>query len=197
LSFRIACWTSLLAISTGVPAAYGLARGRFPGKRLLTLLLLSPMMAPAVVTALGLYLYYNRIGLQAGEPRLILAHAVVTLPFVVVTALGGLQQTDPVVETAATIMGASRLTVLRRVTLPLIAPSIVAGALFAFLLSFDEVVISWFVAQPNSTTLPVKMFSSIQYDVSAVLAAISTMLTALSTLVCVAVAMLQRPETVR
>jgi putative spermidine/putrescine transport system permease protein len=104
---------------------------------------------------------------------------------------------DPAIEVAATIAGASRLTVLRRVTLPLIAPSIFAGGLFAFLLSFDEVVLSWFIAQPGAVTLPVKMFSSIQYDVSAILAAISTMLTVLSTIICVAVAMMQRTEPAR
>jgi putative spermidine/putrescine transport system permease protein len=91
-------------------------------------------------------------------------------------------------------MGAGRLTVLRRVTLPLIRPSVAASGLFAFLLSFDEVVISWFIAQPDSTTLPVKMFASIQFDVSAVLAAIATMLTTFSTLVCIAVTLLRRTE---
>jgi putative spermidine/putrescine transport system permease protein len=124
--------------------------------------------------------------------RLVAAHGIVTLPFVIMTVSAGLRHIDPVLERAATVMGASRITVLRRVTLPLLTPSIVSGGLFAFLISFDEVVISWFVARPGDTTLPVRMFSSIQFDVSPVLAAISTMLTALSVVICVAVAAVQK-----
>jgi putative spermidine/putrescine transport system permease protein len=195
LSFRIACFTAAISVLLAVPAAYGIARGRFAGKRLLTLILLSPMMVPAVVVALGLYLYYANIGLTFGFARLVIAHVLVTLPFVLITSLGGLQQIDPTIETAAKVMGAGRITVLRRVTLPLIAPSITAGVLFAFLISFDEVVLSWFVAQPDSTTLPVRMFASIQYDVSSVLAAISFILTVISTAFCIGVASLQRQET--
>ena len=194
LSARVALWTTVIALVTGVSAAYAVARGRFPGRKLFALLLLSPMMIPGVVVALGLYLYFAALGIAGGEVRLILAHSIVTMPFVVITALNGLKQVDPALEQAATILGASRVTVLRRVTIPLIRPSIVAGGLFAFLLSFDEVVISWFVAQPDAATLPVKMFASIQSDVSAILAAISTMLTLISTLVCLAVASIQPIE---
>jgi putative spermidine/putrescine transport system permease protein len=192
LSFRVAVLSTLLALLLGVPAAYALARGSFPGRRLLALFLLSPIMVPHVAIALALYIYFTEIGLSHGELRLILAHSIATLPFVIVTASAGLRHIDPVLERAATVMGASRLTVLRRVTLPLLTPSIVAGGLFAFLISFDEVVISWFVARAGDTTLPIKMFSSIQFEVSPVLAAISTMLTALSVVICVAVAAVQK-----
>ncbi|MCC7047023.1 MAG: ABC transporter permease [Alphaproteobacteria bacterium] len=194
VSLRVACVTTLLSVLVGVPAAYALSRGRFPGKRLLALFLLSPIMVPGVVIAVALYIYFARIGLRNGDARLVLGHVVATLPFVIVTASAGLRQVDPALETAATIMGASRFYLFRRVTLPLIRPSIVAGALFAFLMSFDEVVISWFVARADTTTLPVKMFSSIQWEVSAVLAAISTMLTVLSAVVCLAVARIQKKE---
>ena len=194
VSVRVACLTTALVLAVGVPAAYALSRGHFPGKRALGLFLLSPIMVPGVVIALALYIYYARIGLHDGTTRLVLGHVVATLPFVIVTASAGLRQVDPALETAATIMGASRFTLFRRVTLPLIRPSIIAGGLFAFLISFDEVVISWFVAHADTVTLPVKMFSSIQWEVSAVLAAISTMLTALSVVICLAVAGLQRRE---
>ena len=188
VSVRVACMTTALSVLAGVPAAYALARGRLPGRRLLALFLLSPIMVPGVVIALALYMYFARIGLRDGDARLVLGHVVATLPFVIVTASAGLRQVDPALETAATIMGASRFTIFRKVTLPLIRGSVVAGGLFAFLISFDEVVISWFVARADTTTLPVKMFSSIQWEVSAVLAAISTMLTAFSAVVCLAVA---------
>jgi putative spermidine/putrescine transport system permease protein len=192
LSLRIAVLTTFLSLLLGVPAAYALTRGSFAGRRILALFLLSPIMVPHIAIALGLYIYFIRIGLSHGGLRLVFAHLTATIPFVIVTASAGLKQIDPALERAATVMGASRLTVLRRVTLPLLMPSIVASGLFAFLISFDEVVISWFVARAGDTTLPVKMFSSIQFEVSPVLAAIATMLTALSIIICVAVAALQK-----
>lgn len=195
VSLRVGAITTIVSLLVGVPAAYGLVRGRFPGRKLLALFLLSPIMVPGVVIALALYLYFAKIGLHDGDVRLILGHSVATLPFVIVTASAGLRQVDPALETAATIMGASRITIFRRITLPLIRTSVVAGGLFAFLISFDEVVISWFVARADTTTLPVKMFSSIQFEVSAILAAISAMLTGLSVVVCVAAAFLQQRET--
>jgi putative spermidine/putrescine transport system permease protein len=146
--------TTALSLAVGVPAAYALARGRFPGKRLLALFLLSPIMVPGVVIALALYIYFARIGLRDGDVRLVLGHIVATLPFVIVTASAGLRQVDPALETAATIMGASRFTIFRKVTLPLIRSLMLAGGLFAFLISFDEVVISWFVARADTTTHP-------------------------------------------
>jgi len=162
LSFSIAIPSALLALLLGVPAAYALTRGKFPGRRLLGLFLLSPIMVPHVAIGLALYIYFNEIGLSHGQLRLIVAQSIATLPFVIVTASAGLRNIDPALERAATVMGASRLTVLRRVTLPLLLPSIVTAGLFAFLIAFDEIVISWFVARAGETTLPIKMFSSIQ-----------------------------------
>lgn len=192
LSFRVAIPSALLALLLGVPAAYALTRGSFPGRRFLTLFLLSPIMVPHVAVGLALYIHFNQIGLSQGQLRLIVAQSIATLPFVIVTASAGLRNIDPALERAATVMGASRWTVLRRVTLPLLLPSIVTAGLFAFLIAFDEIVISWFVARAGETTLPIKMFSSIQYDFSSILAAISTMLTALSVLICIVVATLQK-----
>lgn len=192
LSFRVAVWSTVLALFLGIPAAYALTRGTFTGRRLLAVFLLSPIMVPHVVVALALYIYFAALGISNGELRLVLAHSLATLPFVIVTASAGLRHIDPALERAATVMGASRGTVLMRVTLPLLAPSVVASALFAFLISFDEVVISWFVARAGEATLPIKMFSSIQFEVSPVLASISTMLTVLSVVICVAVAYLQK-----
>ena len=194
LSFSIAIPSALLALLLGVPAAYALVRGSFPGRRLLGLFLLSPIMVPHVAIGLALYIYFNDIGLSQGQLRLIVAQSIATLPFVIVTASAGLRNIDPALERAATVMGASRLTVLRRVTLPLLLPSIVTAGLFAFLIAFDEIVISWFVARAGETTLPIKMYSSIQFDFSSILAAISTMLTALSVIICIVVATLQKEK---
>ncbi len=192
LSFSVAIPSTILALLLGIPAAYALVRGNFPGRRLLGMFLLSPIMVPHVALGLALYIYFSQIGLSDGHLRLILAQTLATLPFVIVTASAGLRNIDPSLERAATVMGATRATVLRRVTLPLLLPSIVTSGLFAFLMAFDEIVISWFVAEAGQSTLPIKMFSSIQFDFSAILAAISTILTAMSVLVCVIVATLQK-----
>jgi len=194
LSLRVAIWTTILSICLGVPAAYALVRGNFPGRRMLAMFLLSPIMLPSVVLALAFYIYFVRISLSHGELRLVLAHCVATLPFVVVTAAAGIQTVDANIERAATIMGASRIYVFRTVTLPLVIPSIVAGALFTFLISFDEIIISIFVAKAGDTTLPIKMFSSLVFEVSPVLAAISTMLTLMSALICILVTFVQKGE---
>jgi len=192
LSFRVAVWTTIISVSLGIPAAYALSRGNFQGRRMLALFLLSPIMVPSVVQALALYVYFFQINVGQGSLRLVFAHVVATLPFVIVTAAAGIRNVDPALERVATIMGASRIHVLRKVTIPLIMPSIIAGALFAFLISFDEIVITYFIANAGYTTLPVKMFASIKFEVSPVLAAISTMLTGMSILICLIIAFTQR-----
>jgi putative spermidine/putrescine transport system permease protein len=197
LSFRVALWATAIAVCLGVPAAYALARGRFPGKRVIALFLLSPIMIPHVVIALALFVYFFQIHLSDGMLRLICAHVVATLPFVIVTSHAGIRNIDPALEQAATVMGAPRVLVLRRVTIPLLYPSIISGALFAFLISFDEIVISWFISKAGYTPLPVKMFSSIKWEVSPVLASISTMLTILSVVIAVIVVLILRKQSDR
>jgi putative spermidine/putrescine transport system permease protein len=191
-SVKVAFGTTILSVLLGVGAAYGLARTEFPGKKLLTVFLLSPIFVPVIVIALGLYLYLGSAHLTGTTFALIVGHTVVTIPFVIVTALAGLKHVDRNLEVAATVMGASRWTVLRRVTLPLLRPTILVAALFSFLISFDEVVISYFIAHVQQQTLPVKMYSSIHWEISPVLAAISALLTALSLVICLIVAFLQK-----
>lgn len=189
LSLRVALGATVLSLVAGVLAAYALVRCDFPGKKTATIFLLSPILVPVIAVALGLYLYFNSIGIRGSELSLILAHSVITTPFVIVTAMAGLRHIDANLEIAATVMGAGRWRTLTRVTLPLLKPAILGGALFAFLISFDEVVIAWFVAKTGYVTLPVEMYSSIQWSgVSPVLAAISTLLTILSIVICLAVA---------
>lgn len=194
VSLRIAVFTTVLSVILGVPAAYALVRGHFPGRNFLALFLVGPIMVPGVVVSLALYIYFANIGLRDGDVRLVLGHMIATLPFVIIMSSAGMRQVDPALETSATIMGASRLTVFFRITIPLIWSSIMASALFCFLLSFDEIVISWFVARPDTITLPVKMLSSIQWEASSILAAISTMLTAISIIVCLAVSSTTRED---
>lgn len=193
-SLKVAFASSALSLGIGFLAAYAFVRSDFPGKSAARFVALSPMVVPTIIIALGSYLYFARLGLTGTTLGLVLAHTVHTTPFVIVTAMAGLQHVDPNLEKAATIMGAGRCTILRRVSIPLIMPALVAGGLFAFLISLDEVVIAWFLTGPTTQTLPVKMYSAIQWEISPVLAAISTLLTVLSLTVCLIAVSLQRVE---
>ncbi len=193
-SFRVASGATVASILLGVPAAYSIVRGNYPGKKYITMLLLSPILIPIIVIALGLYFYFASLGITGSEASLILGHSVYTTPFVIVTSMAGMRHVDQNLETAATIMGAGPFQTFFKVTLPLLRPAIFAGGLFAFLMSFDEVVIAYFIAKAGASTLPVKMFSSIQWEISPVLAAVSTFLTALSLVICLIGAMAQKKD---
>lgn len=183
-SLKIAALVCVLVTAVAVPAAYALVRFEFPGKRLAMMLMMSPVLIPVIVLALGMYLYFSRLGSTGTTLALVLGHSVYVVPFVIITVAAGVRQLDPAIEFAATMVGAPRRTVFFQVVLPQLVPSIVAGALFAFLISFDEVVIAWFLTSAETTTLPVRMYSSIHWGVSPVIAAVSTLLTVLSFLVC-------------
>lgn len=190
LSARLALITALLSLALGIPAAYGLVRSRFFGQRLASGLLFSPMLTPVIIVALGLFIYFSSLGLASASVPIVLGHTLIATPFVIVTAMSGLRHIDANLETAGMIMGASRLHVFRSITLPLLRPSILASGLFAFLISFDEVIIAFFVGKADAPTLAVRIFASIQWEISPVIAAISTLLTILSLVICLVAAML-------
>ncbi|WP_434112349.1 ABC transporter permease [Paraburkholderia caffeinilytica] len=183
-SLKVAGLTMVISMLIGVPASYGLVRFEFPGKRFVMLLLMSPILVPVIVISLGLYLYFSRLHLVGTTAGLVVSHVAYVTPFMMMTVMAGVKKLDPALEFAATIVGANRRTVFFKVVLPQLRPSILAGALFAFLVSFDEVVIAWFITSPTTTTLPVKMYSSIQWDISPVIAAVSALLTVLSLAFC-------------
>lgn len=190
-SLKIAALVCVFVTAVAVPAAYAFVRFEFPGKRLAMMLMMSPVLVPVIVLALGMYLYFSRLGSTGTTLALVLGHSVYVIPFVIVTVGAGVRQLDPAIEFAATIVGAPRRTVFLRVVLPQLVPSIVAGALFAFLISFDEVVIAWFLSSAQTTTLPVRMYSSIHWGISPVIAAVSTLLTFFSFVVCLVSVALQ------
>ncbi len=192
LSFRVAIGSTILALLLGVPAAYSIVRGSYPGKRYVAMLLLSPILVPIIVIALGLYLYFASIGLSGSELALIAGHTVYTTPFVIVTSMAGLRHVDESLETAATIMGAGVLQTFWKVTLPLLKPALFEGGLFALLLSFFVVVFGFFISDTGRMTLPVKMFNAIQWEISPVLAAVSALLTLLSLGICLLGASFQK-----
>lgn len=192
LSLRVAFMTTIISTIIAVPAAYAIVRFSFFGKKLLIGLIMSPLVIPSVVFALGVYLYFSYLRLTGTTAGLVVAHTMFVLPYALVIISAGVQKLDPNLEFGAMLMGAGRFRMMMTVVLPQLYPSIGAGALFAFLVSFDEVVISWFLAGPSTTTLSVKMFSAIQWEISPVIAAVSTILTAISLVVCLVNVMLQK-----
>jgi putative spermidine/putrescine transport system permease protein len=181
-----------LATVLGTLASLGIWRSRFPAQGLVLAILISPMVVPVIITAVGVYFAFAPLGLTDGYAGLILAHTVLAVPFVVVTVLATLSGFDRTLIRAAESLGASPLTTFRRVMLPLILPGVVSGAVFAFAASFDEVVVALLMAGPGQRTLPRQMFAGINDNISLTITAAATMLIGISLVLMVAVGMLRR-----
>jgi putative spermidine/putrescine transport system permease protein len=175
-SFIVAPAATLIATVLGTLAAVGLSRGDFPGKGLLMSLLIAPMVVPVVVVAVACYLFFARLGLADSYMGLIIVHAALGAPFVVTTVLATLQGFNHNLVRASASLGAGPLTTFFRVTLPVIAPGVISGALFAFATSFDEVVVTLFIAGPEQSTLPRQMFTGIRENINPTIAAAATLL---------------------
>jgi putative spermidine/putrescine transport system permease protein len=181
-----------LALVLGVPAAIALAGSRLRLKGLIVAVILSPMIVPIVVTAVAVYFFFVEVGLVGTYAGLVLAHAVLGVPFVVVTVTATLEGFDPMLMRAAAGLGAPPLTAFRRVMLPLIFPGVATGALFAFSTSFDEIVVALFLAAPDQRTLPRQIFSGVREYVSPAIAAVATLLILLAALLLLAAELLRR-----
>ena len=175
-SFIVAPLATLIATSLGTLAAVGLARIQFVGKGLLTSLLIAPMVVPIVVVGVAAYLFFARIGLSDSYTGLVMVHAALGAPFVLTTVMATLQGFNQNLGKASLSLGAGPLQTFFRVTLPVIAPGVISGALFAFATSFDEVVVVLFLAGPAQTTLPRQMFTGIRENISPTIAAVATLL---------------------
>ena len=175
-SFIVAPAATVIATVLGTLTAVGLARVQFPGKGLLMSVLIAPMVVPIVVVGVATYLFFARIGLSDSYTGLILVHAALGAPFVVTTVLATLQGFNHNLVRASLACGASPLTTFFRVTLPVIAPGVISGALFAFATSFDEVVVTLFLAGPSQVTLPRQMFTGIRENINPTIAAVATLL---------------------
>lgn len=191
-SIWVGLLTAGLSMLMAFPAAYALSRSSFKGKQLLEILVLSPMLVPVMVLGLGLYMQMSAFHMVDTTWGVVLAHSVLVTPYAFVSIVAGLRHADPALETVAMLMGASRWRIVTRVVLPQIKAPLLIGALFAFLTSFDEVVVAYFLTGPGTQTLPVKMYSAIRWEVSPVLAAVSTLLTLLSLGFCLLIMALQR-----
>lgn len=185
VSLRAALLTVILATPLGVAAAYSLHVSQGPVSRLVQVLLMVPLIIPVILIAIGVFFLYARLNLNNTVAGLVFAHSLLAIPFVLVTVLAGLRRYDMTQEMVARTLGASRLRAFLQITAPQISTSIVAGSLFAFVTSFDEVVIALFVSRGAASTLTRKMFTSLRDQVSPVIASISTMLIAVAILVAI------------
>ncbi|WP_033848849.1 ABC transporter permease [Yersinia wautersii] len=191
-SLLIAPLATLLATGLGVLAAIGLVRGEFRGKALVMAMLISPMVAPVVIIAVGMFFFFARLSLLNSYLGLVLAHALLGVPFVVITVTAVLKSYDQNLSRAAASLGASQWLVFRKVTLPLIAPGVFSGALFAFAVSFDEVVVTLFLASPRQRTLPIKMFAGIRENLDPTIAAAASLMVGASLLLLIVMELLRR-----
>jgi putative spermidine/putrescine transport system permease protein len=174
-SLTVAVMSAVIAVSLGAAAAMGIVRGRFPGKSAVMLLLVSPVIVPPVVLGLSLYTLFLKLDLTGTMWGLAAAHAIGGIPIVVVIVSAALQGVDARLEQAASVHGASPFTVFLTVTLPAIAPGLAAATFFAFLHSFDELVLSLFLSSANLKTLPLMLWADVNYQLNPVLAVVSTL----------------------
>ena len=191
-SLIVAFGTTLIATTLGTLTAIALSNEKFPGRRIVMPLLLSPLIVPVVITAVGSYLFYARIGLASTYAGIILAHTALASPFVVVTVGASLTGFDRNLMRAAAISGAKPLTAFFRVMLPLILPGVLSGAAFAFVTSFDEVVVVQFLANADQRTLPLEMFIGLREKLSPAITAAATLMMALSIVLLVVANLLAR-----
>ena len=191
-SLKIAPAATLLATVLGTLASVGLSRGEFRGKALVMAIMISPMVAPVVIVAVGMYFFFASWGLLNSYLGLVIAHAVLGVPFVVITVNATLEGYDRNYTRAAASLGATPWYGFKRVTLPLIAPGVLSGALFAFATSFDEVVVTLFLASPTQRTLPMQMFAGIKENLNPTIAAAATMMVLCALLLLLAMEVLRR-----
>lgn len=172
--------STILSMILGTLASLGLASWKSRWKPAVMAIVLSPMVVPVVITAVGVYFFFAPLGLTGNHLGLILAHTALATPFVVITVSATLQGFDMTLARAAASLGASPIVTFRRVILPLILPGMASGGLFAFATSFDEVVMVLFMAGPEQRTLPREMFSGIRENISPTITAVAVILTIIS-----------------
>ena len=191
-SLIIGISSTVLATVLGTIAALGLASPAMPFRRLIMAMLISPMVVPLIITATGLFFFYSQVGLANSYAGIILAHATLGIPFVIITVTATLVSFDYSLTRAAASLGASPATVFRRITMPLILPGVIAGALFAFVTSFDEVVVVLFIAAHDQQTIPRQMWNGIREQISPAILAVATILVIVSIALLTTLELLRR-----
>jgi putative spermidine/putrescine transport system permease protein len=174
VSLRLAALSSILAAALGLPAALALVRERFPGKGLVESVLMGPLVLPGIILGVALLQYFTAIGLTRSFERLLLGHVIICLPLAIRSIAANLYGIDPSLEEASRTLGAGRWRTFRRVLLPLLRPGIAAALLFSFVTSFDNVVISIYLIGADTVTLPIRIFTWLEWQFDPSIAAIST-----------------------
>jgi len=191
-SFFIGSISTLLATALGTLAALGLSRPHMPYKGLIMSILISPMIVPLIITAAGMFFFYAKINLVYTFTGIILAHVALSTPFVVITVTATLVGFDTNMTKASQSLGARPMRTFFKVIMPLILPGVISGALFAFITSFDEVVIVMFMASLDQLTIPKQMWAGIRQEISPVILCMATCLVALSIFLLTTVELLRR-----
>ncbi len=190
--FFVGIIATLLATALGTVAALGLSRPHMPFKAVLMAILISPMIVPLIITAAGMFFFYSKIGLTHTYLGLILAHTALGTPFVVITVTATLTGFDTNLIRASQSLGADTMRTFFKVIMPLILPGVISGGLFAFITSFDEVVIVMFIGSVEQITIPKQMWAGLRQETSPVILCMATCLVALSIALLTTVEMLRR-----
>ena len=196
-SMQVATLTTILSTVLGTLAALALTRGRFPGRTAVNGLVLAPLIVPVVIIAIGMFSLYVRWRLAGSLVGLVLAHSALAVPFVVVSVSASLSTMDRNLEMAAANLGANPRQAFRRVTLPIILPGVIAGAIFAFISSWDEVVVALFLTSARFRTLPVEMWEQVRQAVDPTVAAVATTLFVVTTVLLLVLLVVRRPVAAR
>ena len=191
-SIRIAPMATILSVSFGTLAAIGLSQPHVPFRRAIMAILISPMIVPLIISAAGMYFFYSRVGLQGTYWGVVLAHAALGIPFVIITVTATLVGFDRSLTRAAASLGANPVTTFARVQMPLILPGVISGGLFAFITSFDEVVVVLFVGSAGQKTLPWQMFTGLREQISPTILAVATILVTISAILLATIEILRR-----
>ena len=191
-SFFVGSVSTLVATALGTLAALGLSRPHMPYKGLIMSILISPMIVPLIITAAGMFFFYAKVNLVYTFTGIILAHVALSTPFVVITVTATLVGFDTNMTKASQSLGAKPVRTLFKVIMPLILPGVISGALFAFITSFDEVVIVMFMASLDQLTIPKQMWAGIRQEISPVILCMATCLVALSIFLLTTVELLRR-----
>jgi spermidine/putrescine transport system permease protein len=190
----VALWSTLVSTILGTLTALAMERFRFLGKRTYDAILYLPIIIPDIVMALSTLLFFVVVGVALNRYTVLIAHIAFNISFVAIVVRARLADMDRVLEEAAADLGANEWQTFRRITLPLLMPGIISGALLAFTLSLDDFVITFFVSGPGSTTLPVQVYSMIRFGLTPEVNAISTLMFVGSTILVVISLLLQRNQ---
>ena len=191
-SFIIGIAATLIATTLGTLAALGLTRPHMPFRQAIMALLISPMIVPLIISAAGMFFFYSKIGLAHTFPGIILAHAALGTPFVVITVTATLAGFDSNLMRASASLGATPTRTFFKVVVPLISPGVISGGLFAFITSFDEVVVVLFLTKFEQRTIPRQMYAGIREQISPTILAVATLLVIIAVLLLLTMELLRR-----